>query len=288
MVKKRLFKILIFYLNLVISLIEKKKILDKTKIDISIIIPIFNSEKYLFSCLKSITEQSLKNIEIICIDDGSFDNSSQILREFQKIDNRLIIIKQKNKGAALARNIGIKISKGKFISFMDSDDLYPNNYTLELMLFNAVKNKALICGGGLLSFYDKNNEIIIQKIDTSFQKNEFIHYSKYQYDYYFTRFIYNKNFIKKNKLYFPQYLSYEDPPFFIKSMIRAKYFFSLNNITYFRRVYKKSIILNEKIVVDIFRGMKYCLDISKSHNLLRKNWVKNHHFCLLTDSCKIS
>ena len=175
-------------------------------IDVSIILPIFNSEKYLNPCLKSITEQSLKNIEIIGIDDGSIDNSPKILREFQKKDKRLIIIHQKNKGAATARNHGIKISKGKYISFMDSDDLYPNNYTLELMFENAIKNNALICGGGLLSFISKNNEMKSKKIVVSFKKNEFISYSKYQYDFYFTRFIYNSNFIKKNKLYFPNYL----------------------------------------------------------------------------------
>lgn len=271
MIKENI-KFLFFCLCLSTILIKKnffRFILRKyiNDIDISIIIPIFNSERYLISCLKSVTEQSLNNIEIICVDNGSDDNSTQILKDVQKKDNRLIIINQKNKGAASARNHGIKVSKGKFVSFMDSDDLYSNNFILEFMFDNAIKNKALICGGGLLSFTEENNQINILKIETNFSKNEFIKFSNYQYPSYFTRFIYKTNFLKKKKLYFPNYLRYEDPPFFIKSMITAQKFYSLSNITYFRRVYKKEIITNERILIDIFKGIKDCLDISKSHNL---------------------
>ena len=88
---------------------------------------------------------------------------------------------------------------------MDSDDIYPNKYILELMFDTAIKNNALICGGGLLSFRFENNKMNIIKTETSFQNNEFIPFSKYQYDYFFTRFIYNKNFLRKYKLLFPNY-----------------------------------------------------------------------------------
>lgn len=278
MSKKSKLKLFIIFFLLIIIIINKnifQLILNKyiNRIDISIIIPVYNTEKYLNFSLKSITEQSLKNIEIICIDDGSVDNSLKILRNYQEKDGRLIIINQKNQGAAKARNRGIKISKGKFISFMDSDDLYPNKYILELMLDTAIEKNALICGGGLLSFIFKNNKINIIKTDTSFQNNEFIPFSKYQYDYYFTRFIYNKKFLRKYKLLFPNYLYYEDPPFFIKSMIKAKYFYSLKNITYFRRIIKKPMISNELQAVDLFRGIKFCLDISKSNNLYKLYYI---------------
>ena len=80
----------------------------------------------------------------------------------------------------------------------------------------AIKNKVLICGGGIKPFIQYNNEIKFLSIfNISFPNNNIFYYSKYQYDYYYVRFIYNKNFIKKNKLYFPNYSTYEDPPFFI-------------------------------------------------------------------------
>jgi len=248
----------------------KKFIKDILKIkDISIIIPIFNSEKYLSLCLNSIINQSIKNIEIICIDDGSSDKSLQILKEYKRFDKRIIIIHHKNKGSGISRNTGIKISKGKFLAFMDSDDLYPDKFILEFMLINANKNKALICGGGAKHFYQIKKEIILLNNTIKFINYGLTKYYNYQYDYYYQRFIYKKNFIKKNKLYFPNYLRFQDPPFFIKTMAIAKNFFALKNITYLHRISNKIKILNERKINDIYKGINQCLDISKSMHLYK-------------------
>jgi len=96
---------------------------DLMKPLISIIVPIYNVEQYLNRCIESIVNQTYKNLEIILIDDGSIDHCPQICDEWQKKDNRIIVIHSKNKGAGNARNIGLKIAKGSFISFVDSDDL---------------------------------------------------------------------------------------------------------------------------------------------------------------------
>ena len=147
--------------------VMKMKIIIKIKkilkiIDISIIIPVFNSKKFLPLCLNSVINQSYLNLEIICVDNGSKDDTLIILDKYQKYDHRLKIILEKKQGAGNARNVGIKNSKGKFIAFMDSDDLYPNKYTLEYLYKMAIKNKALICGGGL-SFFNENNILFISK-----------------------------------------------------------------------------------------------------------------------------
>ena len=143
---------------------------------LSVIIPIFNSDKYLSSCLNSVINQTLKNIEIICIDDGSKDESINIINNYSILDKRIIFISQKNKGSGISRNKGIKISKGKYISFIDSDDLYPNNNTLQLMYKKAIRNKAYICGGGLRYLQEKSNRIILSKPKFSFKKEGFINY----------------------------------------------------------------------------------------------------------------
>ena len=161
------------------KVIEKKSKHYNNFPKLSLIIPIFNNEKYLPYCLNSIINQTLKSIEIICINDGSTDESLNILKEFQKIDNRIIIINQKNKGSAIARNKGLKKSKGKYVAFIDSDDMYPNNYTLELLYNKSVQNNALICGGSL-------NRLRIL--------NGTISYFNFQFDFGFLRFIFDANF----------------------------------------------------------------------------------------------
>ncbi len=89
---------------------------------ISVIIPVYNTEKELPKCLKSICEQTYKDLEIICIDDGSTDGSSQVLDEFSMKDNRIKVVHQKNGGESNARNTGLKMASGEYIAFCDCDD----------------------------------------------------------------------------------------------------------------------------------------------------------------------
>lgn len=104
---------------------------------ISVIIPVYNSAKYLAECLNSIINQTFKNIEIICIDDGSTDNSLAILKEYQNLDSRIQILTQTNLYAGVARNQGLAVAKGKYLSFLDSDDFF------ELNMFEEMHKKAL-------------------------------------------------------------------------------------------------------------------------------------------------
>lgn len=106
---------------------------------ISIIIPVYNSEKYLQRCIDSIKSQTYNNIEILLIDDGSTDNSLQICKENALKDSRIEAIHKKNTGVSDTRNVGIAKSKGKYISFIDSDDYIEKNYIKKL--YNAIIDK---------------------------------------------------------------------------------------------------------------------------------------------------
>ena len=92
------------------------------KVKVSIIVPIFNVDKYLEACLDSLICQTLKDIEIICVNDGSTDNSLEILNQYQGKEKRLKIFSQENKGVSAARNLGLQIAKGDYILFVDADD----------------------------------------------------------------------------------------------------------------------------------------------------------------------
>lgn len=94
---------------------------SKTK-ELSVILPIYNVESYLPKCLDSLINQSFTNIEIICVNDGSKDNSLEILRDYEQKDQRIIVIDKENGGVSSARNAGIRVSHGKYITFVDPDD----------------------------------------------------------------------------------------------------------------------------------------------------------------------
>ena len=105
---------------------------------ISVIIPVYNVEKYLSQCLDSVINQTYKNLEIICVDDSSTDNSLEILKEYAQKDTRIKIIKnEKNLGLGLTRNEGVKVAKGEYIHFLDSDDWM--NLNAYEKLFDTVK-----------------------------------------------------------------------------------------------------------------------------------------------------
>ncbi len=103
---------------------------------VSVIIPVYNTEKYLRECLDSVVNQTLKDIEIICVDDGSTDGSLAILNEYAQEDERIIILKNKGIGAGGARNTGLDISTGEYLSFLDSDDIF--EHELLEKLYNKI------------------------------------------------------------------------------------------------------------------------------------------------------
>ncbi|BDE82929.1 glycosyltransferase family 2 protein [Porphyromonas somerae] len=100
---------------------------------VSIIVPIYNAQSYLKECLQSIKDQTFKDFEVICINDGSRDASLIICEDFTKLDSRFKVYSQENKGVSIARNNGIKHSKGEFIVFIDSDDIIDKNYLMTLV-----------------------------------------------------------------------------------------------------------------------------------------------------------
>ena len=106
---------------------------------ISVIIPVYNSQHYLDKCLETVINQSLKEIEIICIDDGSIDDSIDILIKYSNKDPRITVLKQNNIHAGVARNAGLLIAKGKYLSFIDSDDFIELNMLEEM--YNKIKSQ---------------------------------------------------------------------------------------------------------------------------------------------------
>ena len=252
---------------------NSKTVLQKSNMDkdikISVIIPVFNAEKYLKECLESVLNQKLKEIEVIVVDDGSTDNSLQIVKNLREKDKRITILTQPNSGSGEARNFGLTLAKGEYIAFMDADDWYPDREVLALLYEKAKKNKAGICGGSFSHF--KEGKLITKFSGAlskyTFQKEGFVNYSDYQFDYGYHRFIYCRDLIALNKIKFPDLLRFQDPPFFIECMLKAEKFYAIPNVVYTYRKGQNTVNWTETKIKDLINGIIYELQASSENNL---------------------
>ena len=255
------------------------KNIKKDNIKISIIIPVFNAEKTIIRCLKSIFNQTLKDIEIICIDDGSTDNSYSILKDIQDKNYNVILISHNNQGAGVSRNIGISISSGEYIAFIDSDDWYPEDDILETLYTKAKQNNVLVCGGSFSYFKDgiqyKKYKGIYENY--TFTKEALIRYEDYQFDYGYTRFIYNSNMIKNNNIKFPDVKRFQDPPFFVMAMITAQKFYAIPKIVYCYDKQNNKVIWTDEKINDAVIGIIQNLKISKKYKLSKLHKITVEH-----------
>lgn len=219
---------------------------------ISIIIPVYNTESYLCQCLESAINQTLKDIEIICVDDGSLDNSLNILREYEKKDNRIIVLTQKNQRQGAARNNALKIAQGKYIQFLDSDDY------LSLDACEKLYNKCEMFQLDMLSFGGINfNNDTGKTIKSDYYNFKWLpdnwheevlycnwkHYIPYM-AVSAALTIYRRNFILVHNLVFPEKIYFEDNLFFVKAILNAQKFSVIKEVLYFRRVHKESTTQN--------------------------------------------
>ena len=234
-------------------------------IKISVIIPVFNVDKYLRQCLDSVLMQTLKEIEIICIDDGSEDYSYDILLEYQEQFGNMTALRQSNQGAGPARNYGIDRATGKYLCFIDPDDYYAQENALEKLYLAAEENHAYICGGNMLlkSVYDDD-----QRRKPWFSASRFIEFKEFGYTGSFQRYIFLSELIKRNRIMFPPYRRFQDPPFLMNAMICAQRFYALNELIYIYRTAYKRVNYTLKKAVDLLRGIKDCYEIAREYNLI--------------------
>jgi len=203
-----------------------KNLIEKPKV--SVIIPVYNTEKYLREALDSIVNQTLKEIEIITINDGSTDSSLDILNEYAQKDNRIIVYSQENKGQAIARNLGIEKSKGRYVYFFDSDDiLLPT--ALEETYNKCEKDNLDLCFFDADIFYDdikydlhfdyKRCHLLEDKIYDGIEiTNILLDINKFRASP--CLYLLNANFLNSIKLYFHNVI-YEDELFGVLLYIQA-------------------------------------------------------------------
>lgn len=197
---------------------------------ISIIVPAYNVENYLERCLQSLINQTYKNIEIVCVNDGSTDNSLNILNDFQKKDSRIKIISQENQGLSEARNVGIKNSSGKYIGFVDSDDWVDLDYYEKL--YNALIDSKSDFACANTKFFD-NGKISYIK----FQQNQIFSEFDKKIDNYKNGSVcdklYKKSLFLDNDIKFIKGYFYEDNIVLLQLTYYSKKIVTINTVSYY-------------------------------------------------------
>ena len=232
--------------------------------DISIIVPIYNAEKYLKKCIDSLISQTKKELEFILVNDGSTDSSENIIKNYS--DKRIKYFKNKNQGIGKTRNFGIEKSTGKYIMFLDSDDYLDKNACK--FLFNKIEKEKLdivVC-----DFYKDIDGKIVKEQIPSFKSSSLEENNELLLNINLAPWnkIYRSELIKKNNIKFVENLKYEDAPFVAECLLKAKKIGKIDNCLNYYVIHKNSetttrdkkmfdIIKIVDIIRDKYKNTKY-------------------------------
>lgn len=188
---------------------------------VSIIVPVYNLEDYIENCINSLLNQTYKNIEIICIDDGSSDGSARIIKEFSDKDSRVIYIFQENSGVSAARNKGLDVSTGDYIMFVDGDD-YLHFQAVEVLLYCIEKNNCDIVGSrhfSTNSFDELGESIVVNDIIAHTLSDVLEKTSYFEYRTVWGK-LYKRDIVTKNR--FPLGISNGEDTVFLFKVLSAE------------------------------------------------------------------
>jgi glycosyltransferase involved in cell wall biosynthesis len=247
---------------------------------ISIIIPVFNTRAFIRECVESIRRQSYTNLEIILVDDGSNDDSFSICKESEKLDKRVVVLRKKNGGVSSARNLGIKSSKGKYIAFVDSDDIIANDF-IETLYNLIIKQSSdvSICNFSTFKKDENNTSFPVKKTLTLLGKQNAIESLLYQKQIQNSvcAKLYKRELIKKP--YFDKNISYgEDLLFNYKVLTLSKKVIISSDIKYFYRQ-RPGSAMNSNFKRDMMSSLDAAFIINNDsgenhHNLIKATELK--------------
>lgn len=249
---------------------------------VSIIVPVYNVEKYLKKCVQSIINQTYKNLEIILVDDGSSDNSGKICDEFAQKDNRIKVIHKINGGQADARNKALDIMNGEWVSFVDSDD-FIDKFHIENLYLQAIKNNSdiCVCGFKIVNEDYKTIRSIKVKFNDSLNGNLAFKYSlNSKIDPSFWNKIFKSSLFKSAR--FVKGIYYEDRELIHRIFYKADRVSFLDSESYFylERVGSTMNHINKKKIDDRFVMISLVKDFLEKEAVLEK-YQKDFIICYL-------
>lgn len=263
---------------------------------VSIILPVYNVAEYLEQCLDSLINQTLKDIEIICINDGSTDNSLEILNQYVKKDSRIKVINKQNGGQGIARNLGIDIASGEFIGFADPDDWVDSEmYEQMYNQAKALSSQIVICG--YKKYFEQTGKFVashIFRIAVSLTKSKSLKVPSQQNinkellnktvlvsPAYAWNAIYNSSLLKDNNIKFSIMRCYEDVMFVLKSRILADKVSYIDSAFYNYRIRTSSTLrANDSRYIDLINVIKLLKDYLVVQDLITEFKYNFNYFCV--------
>lgn len=217
--------------------------MEEKKVLVSIIVPVYNSAKYLRKCIESLINQSLRGIEIICINDGSTDDSQKILDEYASEDERIVVINQENRGISYCRNAGIKLARGEYIGFVDSDD-WVDLYFYENLYNSANWFKADIAAAGIirLNRFHRKFHIRYDKVSITDDTNLKFKLCNIPKISYVWNKIYRTSSLRSSCVEFEEGIIYEDVMFTIKILYSLKTLVTVPETYYYYNRHSGSLV----------------------------------------------
>lgn len=194
---------------------------QESEYSISVIMPIFNGAKFLERSVDSLLKQTLENFEIVFVNDGSTDNSLEILKDYEQKYDFVTVLNQENSGSGKARNYGINEAKGEYIAFLDADDFYIDDDALENMYNLAVLNDAKIVTANIKHDLDNKGNFVPFGPFPYYTQNDVILPEQYGIPWGFYKNIFKKDFLVENNIYFPDLLRGQDPVFFAEALTKV-------------------------------------------------------------------
>lgn len=241
-------------------------------IKISIIVPVFNVEKYLDRCITNIINQSYSNIEIIIINDGSTDNSLDICNKYKKIDNRIIVINQENQGLSAVRNKGIDIATGEYILFVDSDDILNVDLLKNIESLLNKENDVICFQHSINDSMEYTYLDIEDKLKLSGEDFLELLYEKNKMFCVVWKYCYRKEFLDENKLKFHEGIIYEDEEWNTIMLCKAKSVIFRDFVGYNYFIRGGSITTSNKNINSYLSKIKVAININK---FIQENEIKN-------------
>jgi glycosyltransferase involved in cell wall biosynthesis len=216
---------------------------QKSDVDISVIVPVFNKAQYLEECLDSILAQENVSLEIVCIDDGSSDAAPEILKRYARSHSKIRVAKNhRNRGAAITRNLGISLARGKFIQFTDSDDLLPTD-SLAYLHEAACRTGSNVVKGELGRLKSSNiADQIYSSLRTSGEEKvgALLQMSELWIPWFHTTYLISRELVLRRGIVYPRLSAGEDPVFIALVLTRAKIICSIPRVTYYYRPVQRS------------------------------------------------